>query len=396
MAWQWLRSWVAPRAGRQHGWSHSSPPMQGPYNIDDPIAQFKSEVTNASEVLRFLVEEGPPYRIPDELIDKVEKAQDLAASGTLPTAEDRAELVKAYRDLIAIPGSSVIEYPPTPFRRSPWWCPFLIISVILPLLFLIVVAYVGRWHQYWACGVGFGFVSGFSIWGLYVFTGMVTNRKLNEIIAFCYIFTGLIVVGSILPWATPSLFSGEDTIKAPISILRGCAEKNPDVPKGVKCDGADGYQWVVNIGGVIPRVKPGEKKDPPELGYKIQGGLIVPLYVIVLAIIGGAVSMTRRVPEYQRRAMTIQDPLTNQQAREFLIFEIMQVLTAFLIAIVAYYIVAPDKTSTAVVLAFGSGFASAPILLMIRALVDKLAPARARSSTTAVVKPEEAGSPSSP
>ena len=34
-------------------------------------------------------------------------------------------------------------------------------------------------------------------------------------------------------------------------------------------------------------------------GREINGGLVVPLYVVVLALFGGAISMTRRVPEYQ-------------------------------------------------------------------------------------------------
>jgi hypothetical protein len=32
----------------------------------------------------------------------------------------------------------------------------------------------------------------------------------------------------------------------------------------------------------------------------VQGGLVVPLYVIVLSVIGGAINMTRKVPRYQR------------------------------------------------------------------------------------------------
>jgi hypothetical protein len=45
-----------------------------------------------------------------------------------------------------------------------------------------------------------------------------------------------------------------------------------------------------------------------------------------------------------------------------------------LIAITVYYIIDPTTAMWSVVLGFGSGFASAPILLMIRSLVDKLSP----------------------
>src|SRR5260370_33598846 len=116
---------------------------------------------------------------------------------------------------------------------------------------------------------------------------------------------------------------------------------------------------------------------PPALGRAITGGLVVPLYVIVLALVGGAISMTRRVPEYQRRALDSRDPLTNAEAREYLVFQIMQVITAPLIAVTAYYVYHPGTPVESVVLGFASGFASEPILLMIRALVDKLTPAQA-------------------
>jgi hypothetical protein len=35
---------------------------------------------------------------------------------------------------------------------------------------------------------------------------------------------------------------------------------------------------------------------------EVSGGLVVPLYVIILSVMGGAINMTRRVPEYQERA----------------------------------------------------------------------------------------------
>jgi hypothetical protein len=122
--------------------------------------------------------------------------------------------------------------------------------------------------------------------------------------------------------------------------------------------------------------KPSEQQAaPPAPGREIAGGLVVPLYVVVLALVGGAISMTRRVPEYQRRAMDSRDPLTNAEAREYLVFQIMQVATAPLLAVTTYYIVRPASPLESVVVGFGSGFASEPILVMIRALVDKLKPA---------------------
>ena len=112
----------------------------------------------------------------------------------------------------------------------------------------------------------------------------------------------------------------------------------------------------------------------------------MPLYVIVLAMIGSAVSMTRRVPEYQRRAMSSDDPLTNIEVREKLVFQIMQVVSAPLIAVTAFSILKPGSISEAVVVGFGSGFASEPILLMIRGLVEKASPAPSAPAGAVAVK----------
>ena len=59
-------------------------------------------------------------------------------------------------------------------------------------------------------------------------------------------------------------------------------------------------------GGIVKR-----SADDKVVTGEINGGLVVPLYVVVLALFGGAISMTRRVPEYQRRALDSHDVLTN-------------------------------------------------------------------------------------
>jgi hypothetical protein len=41
-----------------------------------------------------------------------------------------------------------------------------------------------------------------------------------------------------------------------------------------------------------------ERLDPPIV--KVEGGLVIPLYVIVLSVIGGAINMTRKVPGFQK------------------------------------------------------------------------------------------------
>jgi hypothetical protein len=118
----------------------------------------------------------------------------------------------------------------------------------------------------------------------------------------------------------------------------------------------------------------------------VRGGLLVPLYVIILALIGGSISLTRRLPEYQVRASpeylaTEKEPrLSQHQLREYLVFQIVQYISAPLIAVLAYYLAEPDKTATAVVLGFTAGFASEAILLMVRAMAEKITPGTSGSA----------------
>jgi hypothetical protein len=366
---------------------------------------FNAEFKRVSRLLDFFMDEGHPFHIPDQIIDEVEAARELLKPGAHPSPEDRSKLMKAYRDLVTISQTSVMfdGMPPMRFwsRRSPWLWLLVLLGVIPSIVALIILIR----HQYWYFAIIYGFLSVALFWGLYIFTGVVTNSKLNQIIRYCYLFTGVALAVSILPWAAPTLFPASPTA-APLGVLRGCAKPtkepaaNTGIPGEVLCD-SDNYQWIINIGGVVEPWS-GEKSATTQsspgggsaasgegaapLRGQVRGGVVVPLYVIVLALIGSAVSMTRRVPEYQRRAMDSQDPLTNVQARENLVFQIMQVLSAPLIAITVYYIIKPDTPMTSVVLGFGSGFASEPILLMIRSLVEKLSPAQAAEPSTIIVR----------
>ncbi len=340
-----------------------------------PSEQFSRDVAAASALLDFLIKEGlQPIR--DEVIEDIEAARDVAANG-VPSKEDRSRLQKAVRDLALVPRITVVtaRVPPVTFWSvdSPWPGLLIWISIIPTVLGLIAALFgVAHWHL----PVAYLFVSVLVITGLYVFSGTVTNNKLNQIIRFCYFLTGIALLGSVLPFALPDPFPGQDRAwKAPIGILQGCVEPSneeaaKDYPREVLCKHG-GSQWVANLGGRA------------EKNGLINGGLVVPLYVVVLALFGGAISMTRRVPEYQRRAMDSHDVLTNAEARESLVFQIMQVFTAPLIAVTTYYIILPDTPLKSVVLGFGSGFASEPILLMIRALVDKLRPATSAPPPTA-------------
>jgi hypothetical protein len=123
-----------------------------------------------------------------------------------------------------------------------------------------------------------------------------------------------------------------------------------------------------------------DRGDRGDAGYSVEGGLVVPFYLIVLSLVGGGVSLTRRIPEYQKQSTpgyvgTKDAPLLKPaQLREYLVFQIVQFISAPFIAAVAYYVLAPATTAATVGLAFAAGFASETVLLWVRAVVDKLRP----------------------
>jgi hypothetical protein len=414
--------------------------------------EFAQEVERASQLLNFLTSEAHACHVPDQIIDDIRASREKALQDTPPSGEDWARLTKAHRDLVAVPRTSVTfdRVPPTKFwnRRTPWpWT--LLAAVVVPLIIGALVWYFGKvpFASLYTPVLLALVVFAVAVWTYYVFTGVVTDAKLNQMIGLCYAFTIVSLLGSVLLFAIPAVFSQMSAQNAPVSIVQGCAAPAQvstatgtatGIPQEVICARLDGkgydadtsFQWVINLGGVAelsgasnvpanqqlsgapaappatPRPEPeapgaasppatapapplqtasGPTRGPSER-FVIHGGVVVPLYVIILALFGSAVSMTRRVPEYQQRAMDTQDALTNVQARGYLVFQIMQVLSASLIAITVYYIVKPDTPMTSVLLGFGSGFASEPILLMIRGLVEKLSPAPTTAASVITVR----------
>lgn len=172
-----------------------------------------------------------------------------------------------------------------------------------------------------------------------------------------------------------------------MNLLVGCVEK---------CDGAvddrclNKPQWVLTIGSIASRDD--AKGNTAGLRvHTIKGGLAVPLYVLVLALLGGAVSLTRRVPEYQKRAAEGYTPTEKEPAldgptlREYLVFQIVQFISAPLIAVAAFFVLEPEKTGTAAAVGFVSGFSSETILLWIRAAVTKVKPDTGKKTPTGTV-----------
>jgi hypothetical protein len=104
----------------------------------------------------------------------------------------------------------------------------------------------------------------------------------------------------------------------------------------------------------------------------------------MLAIMGAGVSMARRVPEIQRSVQLPsgdKDSLSPTLAREQLLFQVLQVGSAPLIAITAYNALTPSSRAVSVALAFVSGFSSESVLNAIRALADKLGPEKPTQGT---------------
>jgi hypothetical protein len=256
----------------------------------------------------------------------------------------------------------------------------LAIAAVLLLMIGIGVAnwqyVVYRWQLLLTATVVFAlFVAG-SAWFIWCFTGDALERRTHAIV-FSYFFTLLALAVTLVGATVVSVtqLPQEKMRESPIGVAAGCVVGADDQGTSgeLACDGSAG-QWLLNIGGWVENPK---DTSPP---YKIRGGLVVPLYFVILSLMGGAVSLARRVPEIQKRSendyvATEKEPkLSPSDVREHLAFQIMQFVSAPLIALTAYYLIAPGSRATSAALGFSSGFASEAILLLIRGVVEKVSP----------------------
>src|SRR5215467_10148792 len=180
-------------------------------------------------------------------------------------------------------------------------------------------------------------------WFIYAFTGDPYRKRTNAVI-LSYFF----VIGSLLLLTVPTFGRGKSIGAEPMGIVSGCVletratelqcirkpEEKPTQPPAIddarasaKTKGAEkasggqkplesraenplNNQWLINIGGVV---RPQESAGPVEGRYcganipcgtklYVSGGIAVPLYFVVLGLIGGAISLSRRVPEIQKRS----------------------------------------------------------------------------------------------
>ncbi len=257
-----------------------------------------------------------------------------------------------------------------------------------------------------------------ALWFIECFSGDA-DRKKNECFTFAYAFTLGAFAMLVTPFIAPDS-PGSPRTEGVIQLIRGCIKSAPGAANsfdGMRCrsdwetfqsaapaagtpgptssltvkDVGRDYGWLLSIGGVmvqrieITSTDPKEQKEPGRY-VEVYGGLAVPMFVIVLAFIGGAVSLSRRIPEYQRRSEKLYEPTDKEpamksfQARESVVFQIMQLVSAPFLAIATWYIVSPVNLSSAAVLAFGTGFASEPLLLMVRGMVEGIRPNSTRAA----------------
>ena len=219
----------------------------------------------------------------------------------------------------------------------------------------------------------------------------------RQIFIFAYAFTFISFIVVTMP--APDLFKVQQGSRklAPITMFYGCfdygsAYVDTPIPR---CDPKEkkpdpkirehSYAFLLALGGSASEAR--EKYGDQEV-FAVSGGLVLPVYILLVAMIGGAISLSRRIPEIQKRAephfpgTAEQSPLQLFEAREQVVFQIMQLIAAPFIAICSFYMIQPKDMSTAVALAFASGFASESILLIIRGIVDGIRPGTPKTIAT--------------
>jgi hypothetical protein len=185
---------------------------------------------------------------------------------------------------------------------------------------------------------------------LFAFTGKSSSFKNHLAILFGYIVISLflafpLLAPVVLPLAFPETFGVIQ--RTPVGLVVTKVASEPE----------SGPQWALNIGGYIP-----ETTDPSNAeGVKVEGGLTIPLYVILLSIIGGAINMTRQVPKFQEEeaSATWRTELLNQY---------MFLISAPFLAIATYYMLIGlnlTKVPVMVLMAFSVGLISESILRII-------------------------------
>lgn len=142
------------------------------------------------------------------------------------------------------------------------------------------------------------------VWFLSVFVGQVTRRKNIAAITLSYIFVvGFLVVPFIAPMVLsryPDLM--EAMARSPVGILRAGMVGGTDPLN----------EWVFHIGSIPTESDTSTEAAPV---YDLSKGLVIPIYVLILAVLGGAINMTRRLPGLQNRLGTLVDAFEGDKKR---------------------------------------------------------------------------------
>jgi hypothetical protein len=241
---------------------------------------------------------------------------------------------------------------------------------------------------------------------IFLFTGELSRGKARALFAVTYFTTFLSLA---LPLAAAVLVSQNDYLigkmkQASVGLVQGHIEEN-----------ATANEWLVNIGG-MPKSgsSTGLSQTPADPGAaaaaaapatppidqnydSYPSGLAVPFYIVMLAMLGAGINMTRQVPKVQaaydekivprRESMllavlhaprqifqttVVTDPKEREAAayiRKQLIDSYMYLLAAPFLAIAVYYLLQVVATNTAkpvlVLMAFSTGLISDSIVSRI-------------------------------
>lgn len=261
-----------------------------------------------------------------------------------------------------------------------------------------------------------------------LFTDGLKRCKARQLFSITYMMC--FVSLSVPIWAIAVLSKSEHAVdimeQAPIGLIKGTAK------------GIERPQWLVNVGGaVVPAQEvpiteetgaPPAKAVPakePEIGHPssvdaptatpsatpqrsrtpqenialdeprqvpgfalVRGGLAVPFYVIILAMLGAGINMTKKVPDIQKTYNCSVLPRLSEQGRidpkqaaviseirKELIDNYMALISAPFLAIAVYYLLQVAATNVAepviVVVSFATGFISHKIITAITAFASK-------------------------
>ena len=270
----------------------------------------------------------------------------------------------------------------------------------------------------WTTGALLALAAGMVVWFVRAFTFSLPIPECplrtlyrRQIFIFAYAFTFISFVVVTMP--APDLFGVQQGSKklAPVTMFYGCfdygnAYADTPIPRCDRKDAKTGaatppdpkvrehyYAFLLALGGSAAELR---YTNDNQHVYAVSGGLVLPVYIVLVAMIGGAISLSRRIPEIQKRAepdfpgTPEQTPLQMFEAREQVVFQIMQLIAAPFIAICSFHMFQPKDTASAVALAFASGFASETILLMIRGIVDGIRPGIPRTLANVLQQKEAA------